>query len=68
MARTKRKVNPIRPEAAAPTPTEKTYRTAGYVRLSVEDGGRPGADTLESQKQFITQYIENVKALTLVGL
>lgn len=68
MARTKRKVNPIRPEAAAPTPTEKTYRTAGYVRLSVEDGGRPGADTLESQKRLITTYIENTPSLTLAGL
>jgi len=68
MARTKRKVNPIRPEATAPAHAEKTYRTAGYVRLSVEDGGRPGADTLESQKRLITHYIENTTALTLAGL
>jgi hypothetical protein len=38
MARTKRKINPIRPEAAAPASAGKTYRTAGYVRLSLEDG------------------------------
>ncbi|NCC69635.1 MAG: hypothetical protein EOM14_15865 [Clostridia bacterium] len=68
MARTKRKINPIRPEAATSVPAEKIYRTAGYVRLSVEDGGRPGADTLESQKRLITQYIENRPSLTLAGL
>lgn len=68
MARTKRKVNPIRPETATSVPAEKIYRTAGYVRLSVEDGGRPGADTLESQKRLITTYIENTPSLTLAGL
>jgi DNA invertase Pin-like site-specific DNA recombinase len=68
MARTKRKINPIRPEAAAPASAGKTYRTVGYVRLSIEDGGRPGADTLESQKRLITNYIENIPSLTLVGL
>ena len=68
MARTKRKVNPVQPEAAVPAPAENTYRTAGYVRLSIEDSGKPGADTLESQKQFIADYIENTSALTLAGL
>jgi len=34
----------------------------------VEDGRRPGADTLESQKRLITTYIENTPSLTLAGL
>ena len=68
MARTKRKINPIQMEAVMPAHTEKTYRTAGYVRLSIEDGGRPGADTLESQKRLITNYIEYTPVLTLAGL
>ena len=34
------------------------YRAAGYVRLSLEDSGRPGADTIESQMELVRNYIE----------
>lgn len=34
----------------APAQAQKQYRTAAYVRLSVEDSGKPGADTIEGQK------------------
>ena len=68
MARTKRKINPILPEADAPAPAQKKYRTAAYVRLSVEDSGKPGADTIEGQKNMLLHFIENDKSLALYGL
>lgn len=68
MARTKRKINPILPEAEAPAPAQKKYRTAAYVRLSVEDSGKPGADTIEGQKNLLLHFIENDPSLTLYGL
>ena len=68
MARTKCKQNPIIPEAEAPAPAQKKYRTAAYIRLSVEDSGKPGADTIEGQKNLLLRYIENDSSLTLYGL
>ncbi len=68
MARTKRKVNPIIPETAVTAPAQKIYRTAAYIRLSVEDSGKPGADTIEGQKNLLLHFIENDPALTLYGL
>ena len=68
MARTKRKINPILPEAEALAPAQKKYRTAAYVRLSVEDSGKPGADTIEGQKNLLLHFIENEKSLSLYGL
>ena len=68
MARTKRKINPILTEAEAPAPAQKKYRTAAYVRLSVEDSGKPGADTIEGQKNLLLHFIENDKSLALYGL
>lgn len=57
MARTKRKVNPVLPDPAPQTPKRRIYHTAGYVRLSVEDSGKPGADTIEAQKELVWDYI-----------
>lgn len=68
MARIKRKINPILPEAEALAPAQKKYHTAAYVRLSVEDSGKPGADTIEGQKNLLIHFIENDKSLTLYGL
>ena len=36
MARTKRKVNPLRPQPTA-APQAKEFQTAAYIRLSIED-------------------------------
>lgn len=58
MARTKRKVNPVLPAAAPTEPPRRVYHTGGYIRLSVEDGGRPGADTIETQRELIRSYID----------
>ena len=59
MARTKRKTNPVIPAAEAPAQAQKRYRTAAYARLSVEDSGKPGADTIEGQKNLLLRFIEN---------
>ena len=58
MARTKRKVNPILPAPAPELETESTFHTAGYVRLSTEDSGKPGVDVIEAQKELVSSYID----------
>lgn len=68
MARTKRKTNPVIPAMEAPAQAQKQYRTAAYVRLSVEDSGKPGADTIEGQKNLLLRFIEDDPTLTLYGL
>lgn len=59
MARTKRKVNPVLPCPVPEASAQRIYKTGGYGRLSVEDSGRPGADTLESQEALLRGYIES---------
>ena len=60
MARTKRKGNILSPAApVSPEPAVKRYKTAGYARLSVEDSGKPGAETIDIQKNMLTEYIKN---------
>ena len=54
MARTKRKINPLVQEVETSAPAKKIYKAAAYVRLSVEDSGKPGADTIEGQKALLT--------------
>ena len=69
MARTKRKVSPFTAETAAPVVKEaKRYKTAGYARLSVEDSGKPGSETLESQKNLIMDFIGNAPDMEFVSL
>ena len=68
MARTKRKTNLVIPAAESPAQAQKQYRAAAYVRLSVEDSGKPGADTIEGQKNLLLRFIEDDPTLTLYGL
>lgn len=68
MARTKRKVNPVLPLPIREATAKRIYRTGGYGRLSVEDGGKPGADTLESQEELIRSYIESQPDMEFCGL
>lgn len=68
MARTKRKINPILPVAALEKAPQRIYQAGGYVRLSVEDSGRPGADTIETQRELIQSYIEAQPDLRLYDL
>lgn len=69
MARTKRKVSPFTTEAATSVAKEtKRYMTAGYARLSVEDSGKPGSETLESQKRLIMEFINNAPDMEFSSL
>ena len=68
MARTKRKTNPVIPAAESPAQAQKQYRAAAYVRLSVEDSGKPGADTIEGQKALLTSFIESSSDMELAAL
>lgn len=68
MARTKRKTNPLVQEVESSVPARKIYKAAAYVRLSVEDSGKPGADTIEGQKALLTSFIENKSDMELVSV
>ena len=68
MARTKRKTNPLVQEVESPVPAKKIYKTAAYVLLSVEDSGKPGADTIEGQKALLTSFIESKSDMDVVAL
>ena len=68
MARTKRKTNPLVKEVECAAPARRMYMAAAYVRLSVEDSGKPGADTIEGQKALLTSFIENQSDMELEAL
>ena len=42
----------------------KTYRTAAYARLSVEDSKNPDCDSIENQLSLVRNYIEGKPYLT----
>ena len=69
MARTKRKVNYVQPTVeVVPVSESRVYRAGGYVRLSVEDSGKPGADTIYAQKDLVLKYIERQPDMTCCGM
>ncbi len=69
MARTKRKINPVQPHEAVTTETpQRVYQVGGYVRLSVEDSGKPGANTIETQRELIGNYINDQPDMRLYDL
>ena len=68
MARPRRKVNPILPAAAPAEPEQRIYQVGGYVRLSVEDSGKPGTDTIETQQELIQSYIVSQSDMQLYDL
>ena len=68
MARTKRKVNPLALAVKELASPQKVYKAGGYVRLSVEDGGKPGADTIEAQKELVLEYIGIQPDMEFCGL
>lgn len=49
---------------ANPAQEMKTYRTAAYARLSVEDSKNPDCDTIENQLSLVRSYIEEKPYLT----
>lgn len=70
MARTKRKINHLTPPGLPETKQQeqRIYNAGAYARLSVEDSGKPGADTIESQKALILDYIESQPDMELCGI
>lgn len=68
MARTKRKVNPLRPAAMASETQQRIYHVGGYARLSIEDSGKPGTDTIETQRGLVESYINSQPDLQLYRL
>ena len=68
MARRSRKNNPVSPEEKSAAIRQRVYAAGGYVRLSVEDSGKPGADTIEEQKKLICGYIDEHADLRLAHL
>ncbi len=63
MARVSRKAG--RQESAPQTPG--VYRTAIYLRLSVEDNGKKDPDSIENQEALLREYIANRNYLRLAG-
>lgn len=69
MARTKRKVNYVQPTIEVDSaPVGRIYRAGGYVRLSVEDSGKPGADTIYAQKDLVLKFIKDQPDMTYCGM
>ncbi len=70
MARTTRKVNHVQPQPTSETPAvlSRVYQTGGYVRLSVEDSGKPGADTIEAQRELVSGFIASQADMAFCGL
>ena len=67
MARTKRKVNPLQHTPAPSAPDRRIYKAGCYVRLSVEDSGKPGADTIAMQEELLRDYIQSQPDMQLCG-
>ena len=65
MARTSRK-HPVA-SAAKPAVIE-VFRTALYLRLSLEDNGKKDADSLENQQALLENYIAERPFLELVNI
>lgn len=68
MARTRRKINAL--QRTPPVSEEKPrriYRAGGYVRLSMEDNGKPGADTIEAQRELVESFILSQNDMSFCG-
>ena len=60
MARKSRKVSAIQPQKpqGAEQPERRVYLTGCYARLSVEDSGRPGADSIQTQEAILREFVD----------
>ena len=72
MARISRKKNVLAEPSSTASDSRaqnvRMYRAGGYCRLSVEDSGRPGTDTIEAQGELISNFIEAQPDLRFCGL
>jgi len=44
------------------------YHAGGYVRLSVEDSGKPGTDTIATQRELVRSYMEHQPDMQIYDL
>lgn len=68
MARTKRKRNPLVSVVTEEPTKEREYKVGAYVRLSLEDSGKPGADTIETHQALLLAFIESQNDMRLVDI
>ncbi len=68
MARTKRKVNPLAPMPGREITAQRIYKAGAYIRLSMEDSGKKGSDTMDAQQEMIESYIAAQPDMNLCGL
>jgi len=50
------------------TTTERVWNCGIYARLSVMDGGRKGADTINTQVELVSSYVAQHSDLSLVDI
>lgn len=67
MARSSRKQNNVTTQEPLAQQSQ-IYRTALYVRLSVEDNGKINGDSLENQIEFLEEYVKNRPYLSRTAL
>ena len=65
MPRISRKGGAAQAVNPASVPKERVWNCAVYARLSLEDSGRKGADTIETQIELISSYITQRPNLSL---
>ena len=68
MARKSRKADALNPASESVQPERRIYKACGYCRLSVQDSGKPGTDTIVMQNKLIREYIEAQPDMELVGM
>ena len=66
MPRVSKKGGAAQAANVAIAPKERVWNCAVYTRLSVEDSGRKGADTIEIQIELVTSYVNQRADLLLV--
>lgn len=58
MARTKRKPGQASAQQAVVSPA-RVYQAGGYIRLSIEDSGKAGHDTIQAQRVLVESFISD---------
>jgi DNA invertase Pin-like site-specific DNA recombinase len=66
MSRKSRKDGASQVTVTIAAPKERVWNCAIYARLSVEDSGRKGADTIETQIELVSSYAAQRSDLSLV--
>lgn len=68
MARTRRKAALAPAVQAADAPAKRLYLAGGYIRLSIEDSGKAGSETIETQRTMVEGFIREQPDLRLYDM